>query len=92
MQEGSLFSTPSPAFAICGLMSDGHSERWEVVPHCRDSHTKGSRSERERQILYDITYMWNLKYGTGVPNLTSIHKDVGLIPGIAPWVKDPAFL
>ena len=30
----------------------------------RDSHTKWSQSERERQILYDITYMWNLKYGT----------------------------
>ena len=24
--------------------------------------TKRSKSERERQILYDITYMWNLKY------------------------------
>ena len=23
-----------------------------------------SQSERERQILYDITYMWNLKYDT----------------------------
>ena len=22
-----------------------------------------SKSERERQIAYDITYMWNLKYG-----------------------------
>ena len=22
------------------------------------------KPERERQILYDITYMWNLKYGT----------------------------
>ena len=29
----------------------------------RDYHTKLSKSERERQI-YDITYMWNLKYGT----------------------------
>ena len=27
----------------------------------RDYHTK---SERERQILYDVTYTWNLKYGT----------------------------
>ena len=27
-------------------------------------HTKGSKSERERQIPYDITYMWNLKYDT----------------------------
>ena len=23
--------------------------------------------ERERQIPYDITYMWNLKYGTNEP-------------------------
>ena len=27
----------------------------------RDNHTKWSKSERERQMLYDITYMWNLK-------------------------------
>ena len=30
----------------------------------RDYHTKWSESERERQISYDITYMWNLKYDT----------------------------
>ena len=29
----------------------------------RDYH-KQSKSERERQIPYDITYMWNLKYDT----------------------------
>ena len=31
----------------------------------RDYHTK--RSKSERQIPYDITYMWNLKYGTDEP-------------------------
>ena len=25
------------------------------------------KSERERQIPYDITYMWNLTYGTNEP-------------------------
>ena len=30
----------------------------------RDDHTKQSKSERERQISYDITYIWNLKYDT----------------------------
>ena len=27
----------------------------------RECHTKGSKSDRERQILYDISYVWNLK-------------------------------
>ena len=30
----------------------------------RDYQTKWSKSDRERQIPYDITYMWNLKYDT----------------------------
>ena len=34
----------------------------------RDYHTKWGKSERERQILYDITYMWNLKYDTNALN------------------------
>ena len=30
----------------------------------REYHTEWSKSNRERQILYDITYMWNLKNNT----------------------------
>ena len=30
----------------------------------RGYHPKRGKSERERQIPYDITYMWNLKYDT----------------------------
>ena len=30
----------------------------------RDYHTKWSKSEKKRQIPYNITYMWNLKYNT----------------------------
>ena len=33
MQEGSLFSTPSPAFIVCRLFNDGHSDWCEVVSH-----------------------------------------------------------
>ena len=30
----------------------------------RDCHTEWNKSDRERQILYDITYTWNLKNNT----------------------------
>ena len=33
MHEGSLLSTPSPAFVIYRLINDGHSDWCEVVPH-----------------------------------------------------------
>ena len=33
-----------------------------------DYHTKWSKSERERQIPYGVTYMWNLKYDTNQLN------------------------
>ena len=29
----------------------------------RDCHTEWSKSDRKRQISYDIAYMWNLKKG-----------------------------
>ena len=30
----------------------------------RDCHTEWNNSDPERQISYDITYMWNFKKGT----------------------------
>ena len=33
VQEGSLFSTLSPAL-VCGFFDDGHSDKCEVKPHC----------------------------------------------------------
>ena len=29
-----IFSTPSPAFIVCRLIDDGHSDRYEVISHC----------------------------------------------------------
>ena len=44
-----------------------HNKEWNNaicsnVDETRDYHTKWSKSEKE--ISYDITYMWNLKYDT----------------------------
>ena len=34
VQENSLFSTPSPAFIVCRLFDDSHSDPCEMIPHC----------------------------------------------------------
>ena len=34
VQEHSLFCTHTPAFIICTLFDDGHSDQCEVIPHC----------------------------------------------------------
>ena len=33
-QEYSLFSTTSPAFIVCKLFGEGHSDQCEVISHC----------------------------------------------------------
>ena len=33
VQEGSPFSTFSPAFVVCRLFDDGHSDQCEMIPH-----------------------------------------------------------
>ena len=38
-----------------------------------------------------VLYLGSSYCGAAEMNLTSIHEDVGLIPGLAQWVKDPAF-
>ena len=34
MQEHSLFSISSPAFIVCRLFDEGHSDQCEVISHC----------------------------------------------------------
>ena len=35
-------------------------------------------------------FFWSFHHGEIEMNLTSIHEDVGLIPGLSPWIKDLA--
>ena len=44
-----------------------HKKEWNNAIYCnmngpRDCHTEWNKSERERQVLHNIAYMWNLKY------------------------------
>ena len=42
-----------------------HGEEWSnAMDATRDYHTKWSNPERESQMSYDVTHMWNLKYDT----------------------------
>ena len=34
VQECSIFSRPSPAFIVCRLFDDGHSDQYAVISHC----------------------------------------------------------
>ena len=44
----------------------------------RNNHTRWSKSERERQVSYDITYMWNLKKWYKWTNLQNQNKQTDL--------------
>ena len=51
---------------ICNGILLSHKKEWNSaicsnMDGPRDYHTKLSKSDRERQISYDITYMWNLR-------------------------------
>ena len=70
MQEHSLFSTPSPAFIVCRLFDEGHSDWFEVISHCSfDLHF--SNSEQPLLLTLDKGYL-----------LTATPPDLEL--GIAP--------
>ena len=57
IHNGILFSQKKEQYnAICNNMDA-----------TKDSHTKWSKSERERQISHRITYVWNLIYATNEP-------------------------
>ena len=52
------------------LLSHKKERNWVIcrdVDESRDCHTEQSKSEREKQISYINTYMWNLENGTDDP-------------------------
>ena len=57
VQEGSLFSTPSPAFIVCRFFDDGHSDWCEVIPHCSFEDTGRGKGELGRSERVAWTYI-----------------------------------
>ena len=43
------------------------------------------------KIRFENKSAWSSHCGTGEPNLTSIHEEVGLILCLTQWVKDSAY-
>ena len=60
VQECSLFSTPSPAFIVCRLFDEGHSDWCEVISHCGfDLHF--SSNEKEKAMApHSSTLAWKI--------------------------------
>ena len=43
-----------------------------------------------RESCFKKVFIGSSHCGSAVTRLTNIHKDVGSIPGLTQWVKDPA--
>ena len=66
---------PLTWFSVSGLSVD-HSLRMPLTP---SMGSKNSLSES----------FWSSHCGAVETNLTSVHEDVGVIPGLTQWVRDP---
>ena len=42
----------------------------------------------ETVLRFKETQTWSSHHGSVEKNLTSIHEDIGSIPGLAQWLKD----
>ena len=56
---------------------------WEKI-YEKHTFNKGLTS-----LQYIKNFFWSSCCGSAEMNLTNIHEDAGLIPGLTQWIKDP---
>ena len=64
---GSILFKGPQVILVCIHKKEWNNAICSNMDGLRDNYTKWSKSERERWIPYDITYVWNLKYDTNEP-------------------------
>ena len=64
-----------------------HKKEWNNALCSNMDGPRDYKSDRERQISYDITYLWNLKY-TNRNRLTDIENKFMVTKGERVWGRD----
>ena len=82
------YNTPEVSISVFTLLSQ------QIHHGCISAlETRGCFKLRyKKKECANIKHYGSSRGGSAVTNPTSIHEDVGSIPGLAQWVKDPVLL
>ena len=65
--------------------------RWQMILNKAVTHLFSYLHTEYKNIFKNI-HSWSSLCSSAETNTTSIHENVGLIPGLIQWVKDPVLL
>ena len=82
--QGSIHSKMASLAIICVQRRSYHS----LIPLICSCRTLTNEALEGRKVKEEGSSY----HGSAVTNVTSIHEDEGLIPGLTQWVKDPVLL